>query len=231
MLPCRPASCAIVTSSTAQFRHRVKGGMQIEEVLTAPQSPWQIPFAERLIVSVRRECLDHIVVLGERHLRRILTAYFAYYHRARTHLSLDKVAPGERPIEPCAALSISARRSWAALARGRHTDAAAASHEIRDVFLADPWSASSGSAALEPRAAPPREVRPRSRARTGTRCRGGYPAWHLRTLEPRFNLMSLSGPETRLKPGRPHGTRIASRILLACWRPLLRPASGLPSPA
>jgi putative transposase len=82
-----------------QFRHRVKG-MSIEEVLTAPRSPWQNPFAERLIGSVRRECLDHVVVLGERHLRRVLTAYLAYYHRARTHLSLDKDAPDGRPIEP-----------------------------------------------------------------------------------------------------------------------------------
>jgi putative transposase len=81
-----------------QFRHRVKG-MRIDEVLTTPHSPWQNPFVERLIGSVRRECLDHIVVLGERHLRRILTAYFAYYHRARTHLSLDKDAPDLRPVE------------------------------------------------------------------------------------------------------------------------------------
>ena len=51
------------------FRQRVKR-MGIEEVLTAPQSPWQNPFAERLIGSIRRECLDHVVVLGERHLRR-----------------------------------------------------------------------------------------------------------------------------------------------------------------
>src|SRR5437660_6540731 len=83
----------------AQFRHRVKG-MQIEEVLTAPHSPWQNPFAERLIGSIRRECLNHVVVLGERHLRRILSAYLQYYHRARTHLSLDKDAPGGRPTEP-----------------------------------------------------------------------------------------------------------------------------------
>jgi putative transposase len=83
----------------AQFRHRVKG-MRIAEVLTASHSPWQNPFAERLIGSVRRECLDHIVVLGERHLRRILIAYFAYYHCARTHLALDKDAPDGRPIEP-----------------------------------------------------------------------------------------------------------------------------------
>ena len=80
------------------FRQRVKG-MGVGEVLTAPHSPWQNPFAERLIGSIRRECLDHVVVLGERHLRRILTAYFAYYHRARTHLSLDKDAPHGRPIE------------------------------------------------------------------------------------------------------------------------------------
>jgi putative transposase len=83
----------------AQFRHRVKR-MSIEEVLTAPQSPWQKPFAERLIGSIRRECLNHVLVLSERHLRRILTRYFAYYHRARTHLSLEKDAPDGRPIEP-----------------------------------------------------------------------------------------------------------------------------------
>jgi putative transposase len=82
-----------------QFRHRMKG-MGIEEVLTAPHSPWQNPFAERLIGSIRRECLNHVLVLGEKHLRRVLTAYFVYYHRARTHLSLDKDAPDGRPIEP-----------------------------------------------------------------------------------------------------------------------------------
>jgi transposase InsO family protein len=83
----------------AAFRHRVKG-MGIREVLTAPSSPWQNPFAERLIGSIRRECLDHVLVLSERHLRRILTRYFGYYHRARTHLSLDKDAPDGRRIEP-----------------------------------------------------------------------------------------------------------------------------------
>src|SRR5262245_61812782 len=81
------------------FRHRVKG-MQIEEVLTAPHSPWQNPFAERLIGSIRRECLNHVLVLGERHLRRTLTRYVAYYHQARTHLALDKDAPDLRPIVP-----------------------------------------------------------------------------------------------------------------------------------
>ena len=80
------------------FRQRVQG-MRIREVLTVAHSPWQNPFAERLIGSVRRECLDHVLVLSERHLRRVLTRYFAYYHGARTHLSLEKDAPDARPIE------------------------------------------------------------------------------------------------------------------------------------
>ena len=80
------------------FRKRVKG-MGIDEVLTAPHSPWQSPFVERLIGSIRRECLNHVLVLGERHLRRILVRYVAYYHEARTHLALDKDAPDLRPIE------------------------------------------------------------------------------------------------------------------------------------
>ena len=73
--------------------------MGIDEILTAPHSPWQNPFAERLIGSIRRECLDHVLVLGERHLRRTLARYFAYYHRARTHLSLGEDAPHGRAIE------------------------------------------------------------------------------------------------------------------------------------
>jgi len=81
-----------------QFRHRVKG-LGIAEVLTAPHSPWQNPFAERLIGSIRRECLNHVLVLGERHLRRILARSVDYYHRARTHLSLDKDAPDTRAVE------------------------------------------------------------------------------------------------------------------------------------
>lgn len=81
-----------------QFRHRVKG-MWIEEVLTAPHSPWQNPFVERLIGSIRRECLNHVLVLGERHLRRVLIRYFTYYHQARTHLALEKDAPDLRPVQ------------------------------------------------------------------------------------------------------------------------------------
>jgi putative transposase len=80
-----------------RFRQRVEN-MRIRQVVTAAHSPWQNPFAERLIGSVRRECLDHVFVLTETHLRRILTRYFAYYHRTRTHLSLDKDAPDVRLI-------------------------------------------------------------------------------------------------------------------------------------
>jgi putative transposase len=69
------------------------------EVLAAPHSPWQNPYAERLIGSIRRECLNRVLVLSERHLRRILARYCAYYHRARTHLSLEKDAPDVRPTE------------------------------------------------------------------------------------------------------------------------------------
>jgi len=73
--------------------------MGIEEVLIAPQSPWQNPFAERLIGSIRRECLDHVIVLSEAHLRRLLRGYLAYYHDSRTHRALDRNAPNPRLIE------------------------------------------------------------------------------------------------------------------------------------
>jgi transposase InsO family protein len=73
--------------------------MGIHEVKTAPRSPWQNPYVERLIGTLRRECLDHVVVLNETHLRRLLSAYLSYYHGARTHLSLAKDAPEPRPVE------------------------------------------------------------------------------------------------------------------------------------
>ncbi len=81
------------------FRRRVKG-MGIQEVRIAPQAPWQDPYIERLIGSLRRECLDHVIVLGEAHLRRFLSAYLRYYHEARPHLSLDRNAPMPRAVEP-----------------------------------------------------------------------------------------------------------------------------------
>ncbi len=80
------------------FRERVKH-MGIGEVVIAYRSPWQSPYVERLIGSIRRECLNHVIVLNEAHLRRILTIYFVYYHEARTHLSLDRNAPIPRKVE------------------------------------------------------------------------------------------------------------------------------------
>jgi hypothetical protein len=65
----------------------------------APRSPWQNPYAERLIASIRRECLNHVIVYNDRHLKRLLRSYFAYYHAARTHLALEKQCPQRRPIE------------------------------------------------------------------------------------------------------------------------------------
>ena len=73
--------------------------LAIEEVITAPRSPWQNPFVERVIGSIRRECLDHVIVLNERHLRRILREYFHYYNTCRTHLSLNKDPPEPRRVE------------------------------------------------------------------------------------------------------------------------------------
>jgi len=67
--------------------------------VTAYRSPWQNPYAERVIGSIRRECLDHIIVLGSRHLKRVLTQYVDYYNGVRTHLSLRKDSPDRRPIQ------------------------------------------------------------------------------------------------------------------------------------
>jgi len=74
--------------------------MGTEEVLTAPRSSWQNPYAERLVGSIRRECLDHVIVWNQRSLRRTLLRYFAYYQRSRTHLALAKDAPEPRAVEP-----------------------------------------------------------------------------------------------------------------------------------
>jgi transposase InsO family protein len=74
--------------------------MQIIEVLTAPRSPWQNPYVERLIGSIRRECLDHVVVMNESSLRRHMASYLDYYHGSRSHLSLGKDSPDGRAVEP-----------------------------------------------------------------------------------------------------------------------------------
>jgi transposase InsO family protein len=73
--------------------------MGIRDRPTSPRSPWQNGYAERLIGSIRRECVDHIIVLGERHLRHVLLSYMQYYNEVRTHLSLNKDAPAPRSIQ------------------------------------------------------------------------------------------------------------------------------------
>ncbi len=79
------------------FRRRVRA-MGIRDRPTAPRSPWQNGYVERLIGSIRRECLDHLIIIGEAHLRRVLRAYANYYNGTRTHLSLGKDAPLPRAI-------------------------------------------------------------------------------------------------------------------------------------
>ena len=83
----------------ADFRKTVDN-LGLKQVLTAVRSPWQNPYVERLIGSIRRECLDHTIVFGEHHLRRILGEYFQYYHRWRTHLSLAMDSPDGRTVQP-----------------------------------------------------------------------------------------------------------------------------------
>ncbi|TFH40335.1 MAG: integrase [Lysobacterales bacterium] len=82
----------------SDFTRRV-AAMGIEQIRTARRSPWQNPYVERVIGSIRRECLDHMIVIDERHLRRVLRKYVDYYHRSRTHLGLEKDCPETRPIE------------------------------------------------------------------------------------------------------------------------------------
>ncbi len=84
-----------------EFTRRIED-MGIREGLIAPHAPWQNAFAERLIASIRRECLDHVIVLNERHLRRLLRAYLAYYNTARPHQSLGNDCPRARKVQTLA---------------------------------------------------------------------------------------------------------------------------------
>ncbi len=77
-------------------------GMHVEAVRTAPRSPWQNAYVERLIGSIRRECLDHVIIVNEVGLRRVLASHIAYYLRSRTHLALAKDCPAPRPVQPVA---------------------------------------------------------------------------------------------------------------------------------
>jgi putative transposase len=80
------------------FQRRVEG-MGIRQVVIAPRAPWQNPFAERVIGSIRRECLDLVIVLNERHLRRVLRTYLAYYNVTRPHQSLANDSPRRREVQ------------------------------------------------------------------------------------------------------------------------------------
>ena len=79
---------------------RTLRSMGIQEVKIAPRSPWQNPYVERFVGTLRRDCLNHVLVLSEDHLRRAIRDYVDYYHDCRTHLSLEKDAPKPRAIEP-----------------------------------------------------------------------------------------------------------------------------------
>jgi hypothetical protein len=81
-----------------EFRRRVQA-LDLKEVLIAPRCPWQSPYVERLIGSIRRECLDHVIVINRAHLQELLRSYLIYYHQSRTHLGLDKDAPEFRSVQ------------------------------------------------------------------------------------------------------------------------------------
>ena len=90
--------------------NRKTASVGLNEAVTAPRSPWQNPYVERVIGSIRRECLNHTIILGERHLRRVIGNYVHYYNNARTHLSLEKDAPSRRSVHRPEAGSIVSRR-------------------------------------------------------------------------------------------------------------------------
>jgi putative transposase len=103
--PWNSAPCYLVRDRDkihgALFQRRVKN-MGVEQMVTAPRSPWQNPFVARLIGSIRRDCLDRVVGLSERHLRRILSGNFDYQHRSRAHQSLEMDCPEPREVQPSA---------------------------------------------------------------------------------------------------------------------------------
>jgi hypothetical protein len=101
---------AVTATDCPGFRNRVQG-MGIEEIATAPRSRWQNPYVERFTGSIRRECLDHIIIFNERHAPSFRSRYFQYHHRIRTHLSLDKELDGPQRL----AASRNRSRRW-----GRH---------------------------------------------------------------------------------------------------------------
>jgi transposase InsO family protein len=92
-------SANVVIRHRHEFTKQVKD-MGIKEVLSAPRSPWQRAYIERLIGTLRRECLDHVIVFNEASLYRHMKSFMAYYHESRVHLSLAKDTPEPRPVHP-----------------------------------------------------------------------------------------------------------------------------------
>src|SRR6516165_10516184 len=92
--------CGIAIRSSAMTSAGKVADMKIQEVLSAPRSPWQRAYVERVIGSIRRECLDHVIVFNETGLRRMLSVYFSYYHETRPHLSLEKDSPEPWKVQP-----------------------------------------------------------------------------------------------------------------------------------
>jgi putative transposase len=101
------------------FSKRV-AAMGMTEVVTAPRSPWQNAYVEPVIGSIRRECLDQVIIFNERHLRHVLSSYVDYYHRARTHLSLDLL---RSDVVQSAAAGASSRREPSLLPASRRETA------------------------------------------------------------------------------------------------------------
>jgi putative transposase len=97
--PCPSTCSATGTRSTAMCSSGGCKAWGMSEILIAPRAPWQNPFAERVIGSIRRECLDHVIVLNERHLRRLLRRYLAYYNATRPHQSLHNDSPHRREVQ------------------------------------------------------------------------------------------------------------------------------------
>jgi putative transposase len=92
-------SLLLATRLRRRLRRRV-ANLGIEEIVSAPRSPWQNPYVERLIGTIRRELLDHVIVVNDAHLKRLLADYLEYYHHSRTHQSLGYNAPSPRKVEP-----------------------------------------------------------------------------------------------------------------------------------
>ncbi len=138
---CVPKTRYLLRDRDHAFDHVKTIGIQ--EVLTAPGSPWPNAYVERFIGSVRRECLDHVIVLTAAGLRRMLNEYVTYYSRTRTYLGLDKDAPFPRPIAPsgpCDRHSTGRRRALPLRARGVasprpcHSSAIACGADVRSFW-------------------------------------------------------------------------------------------------